>query len=61
MEDGAEIVEPGIDQLQAELHRAVVGRGTVWFNVKVDKIDPQTGVGELDDRLSTAARHRDRK
>jgi hypothetical protein len=47
VEEGAEIVEPGIDQLQAELHRVVVGRGTVWFNVKVEKIDPQTGIGAL--------------
>ncbi len=47
VEDGAEIVEPGIDQLKEELHRAVVGRGTTWFNAKVEKIDPQTGVGTL--------------
>jgi len=46
-ENGAEIVEPGIDQLQSELHRAVAGRGTVWFNVNADKIDPKTGIGEL--------------
>ncbi len=47
VESGAEIVEPGIEQLTAELHRAVLDRGTVWFSAKVDKIDPQTGVGEL--------------
>jgi hypothetical protein len=47
VENGAEIVESGIDQLQAELHRAVAGRGTVWFNVTADKIDPKTGIGEL--------------
>ncbi len=47
VEEGAEIVEPGIDQLKAELHRAVVGRGTVWYGANLDKIDPQTGVGEL--------------
>jgi hypothetical protein len=47
VENGAEIVEPGIDQLRTELHRAVVGRGTVWFNVKIEKLDPKTGVGEL--------------
>jgi hypothetical protein len=46
-ENGAEIVEPGIDQLRSELHRTVVGRGTIWFNVSVDKIDPKTGVAEL--------------
>ena len=47
MENGAEIVEPGIEQLQAELHRAVVGRGTVWLSVNAGTIDPKTGVGEL--------------
>jgi hypothetical protein len=47
IENGAEIVEPGIEQLEAELHRAVVDRGTVWFRAKVDRIDPKTGVGEL--------------
>src|SRR5580704_2156716 len=46
-ESGAEIVEPGIDQLTTELHRAVLDRGTVWFGVKVDRLDPQTGKGEL--------------
>jgi hypothetical protein len=47
VEEGAEIIEPGIDQLKAELHRVVVGRGTVWFRVTPEKIDPQTGVGTL--------------
>ncbi|HTU24085.1 MAG TPA: hypothetical protein VMF30_01730 [Pirellulales bacterium] len=47
VENGAEIVEPGIDQLRAELHRAVVGRGTVWFKVTADKVDPKTGACTL--------------
>jgi hypothetical protein len=44
VEDGAEIVEPGIMQLEAALHRAVAGRGSVWFRARVDKIDPQAAV-----------------
>ena len=47
VEEGAQIVEPGIDQLKSELHRAVVGRGSIWFVANVDKIDPKSGTGEL--------------
>jgi hypothetical protein len=47
VESGADVTEPGVEQLEAQLHLAVATRGTVWFRAKVEHIDAKTGVGEL--------------